>query len=313
VDLEETYQARLVVDASGINAAVRTTLPPEYGVESFAVAPEEKFYVVLRYITWLDPRQPRTVKSEGWTFYKAWVAPSFHERGAIIGVGASGSYDHAEEVFKEFTAAITLPAHQVDKIERGVTPYRRPPYSVIGDGFLCLGDSACLTKPFSGEGVTSGWTLCKIAAEVVDRALRKDGYLTVDSLWSINVRYFGDQGAKFAGILATVPSAANVTRRENSYLFEKDVVFSEEDLTEMNRDFEMHLTPRKILRIVGIIVLGLLTRDYSFASLKALLRSVRVSGKIRRHYESFPEDRDDFASWVETAEDLWGQADPRMS
>jgi flavin-dependent dehydrogenase len=312
-DLEETYQARLVVDASGINAAVRTTLPPEYGVESFEVAPDEKFYVVLRYITWLDPRQPRTVNSEGWTFYKAWVAPSFHERGAIIGVGASGSYDHAEEVFKEFTAAITLPAHQVDKIERGVTPYRRPPYSVIGDGFLCLGDSACLTKPFSGEGVTSGWTLCKIAAEVVDRALRKDGYLTVDSLWSINVRYFGDQGAKFAGILATVPSAANVTRRENSYLFEKDVVFSEEDLTEMNRDFEMHLTPRKILRIVGIIVLGLLTRDYSFASLKALLRSVRVSGKIRRHYESFPEDRDDFASWVETAEDLWGQADPRMS
>ena len=81
----------------------------------------------------------------------------------------------------------------------------------------------------------------------------------------------------------------------------------------MNRDFEMHLTPRKILRIVGVIVLGLLIRDYSFVSLKALLRSVHVSGKIRRHYEGFPEDRKDFASWVETAEDLWSQADPRMS
>jgi flavin-dependent dehydrogenase len=304
---EETYHARLVVDASGIDAVIRTTLPPEYGVESFKVAPDERFYVVLRYITWLDPHQPRTVNSEGWTFYKAWVAPSFHERGAIIGIGATGSYDRAEEVFKEFTAAITLPAHQVDKIERGMTPYRRPPYSVIGDGLLCLGDSACLTKPFSGEGVSSGWTLCKIAADVVDRALRKDDYLTADSLWSVNVRYFRDQGAKFAGILATVPSAANVTRRENSYLFKKDVVFSEEDLTEMNRDFEMHLTTRKILRIVGVIVLGLLTRDYSFASLKALLRSVRISEKIRGHYESFPEDRDDFASWVDTAEDLWRQ------
>jgi len=239
---EETIRARLVVDASGINAVVRTSLPREYGVETFKVAPDEKFYVTLRYITWLDPEQPRTVNSEGWTFYKAWVAPSFHERGAIIGIGATGSYEHGEVVFKEFTDTITLPPHQVDRIERGVTPYRRPPYSVVGDGFLCLGDSACLTKPFSGEGVTSGWTLCKIAAEVVDRTLREEGHLDADSLWPINVRYMRDQGAKFAGILATVPSAANTTKRENSYLFRKDVVFSEEDMTAMNRDFEMHLT-----------------------------------------------------------------------
>lgn len=310
---EQTVRARLVVDASGINAVVRTTLPAGYGVENFKTAPDEKFYVVLRYITWLDPHRPRTVDSEGWTFYKAWVAPSFHERGAIIGIGATGSYDHAEEVFREFAAAITLPPHQVDKIERGVTPYRRPPYSVVGDGFLCLGDSACLTKPFSGEGVTSGWTLCKIALEVVDQVLQKDEYLTADSLWPINVRYFRDQGAKFAGILATVPSAANVTKRENSYLFEKNVVFSEDDLTEMNRDFEMHLTTGKILRIVGVIFLGLLSGNYSLASLKALLRSVRISGKIRGHYESFPEDRSGFTSWADTAEDLWRRANPKMS
>jgi FADH2-dependent halogenase/halogenation protein CepH len=310
---EQTVRARLVVDASGINAVVRTTLPPAYGVENFETAPDEKFYVVLRYISWLDPQRPRTVDSEGWTFYKAWVAPSYHERGAIIGIGATGSYDHTEEVFREFAAVITLPPHQVDKIERGVTPYRRPPYSVVGEGFLCLGDSACLTKPFSGEGVTSGWTLCKIAADIVDQALREEDYLGSDSLWPINVRYFRDQGAKFAGILATVPSAANVTKRENSYLFKKDVVFSEDDLTEMNRDFELHLTTRKILRIVRVIVLGLLSGSYSFASLKALLRSVRMSGKLRGHYEKFPADRCDFTSWADTAEDLWRQANARMS
>jgi FADH2-dependent halogenase/halogenation protein CepH len=312
-DEEGTVHARLVVDASGIQAVARTALPPDYGVENFTVAADEKFFVVLRYVTWLDPRQPRTVNSEGWTFYKTWVAPSFHEHGAIIGVGATGSYDHAEEVFKEFAATITLPPHRVDKIERGVTPYRRPPYSVVGDGFLCLGDSACLTKPFSGEGVTSGWTLCKIAVEVVDQALQKDGDLTVDSLWPINVRYFSGQGAKFAGILATVPSAANATKEETSYLFKNDVIFSEADLTDMNRDFEMHLTAGKTLKIFGIIILGLLTGKYSFASLRALLRSVRISGRIRGHYEHFPKNRSDFSSWVGTAEDLWHRANPRMS
>jgi hypothetical protein len=302
-----------VVDASGINAVVRTALPADYGVENFRTAPDEKFYVILRYITWLDPDRPRTVDSEGWTYYKSWVAPSFHDRGAVIGIGATGSYGHAEEVFREFAAAITLPPHRIDKVERGVTPYRRPPYSIVADGLLCLGDSACLTKPFSGEGVTSGWTLCKIAVPVVDRLLQGSGYLTADSLWPINVGYFRDQGAKFAGILATVPSAANVSKRENSFLFRKDVIFSEEDLTAMNRDFELHLTTRKILRITGVIVLGLLSGNYTLEGLAALLRSVRVSGRIRGHYERFPTDRADFASWVDTAEELWNQANARMS
>jgi len=110
-----------------------------------------------------------------------------------------------------------------------------------------------------------------------------------------------------------VPAAANVTKRENSYLFKNDVIFSEADLTEMNRDFEMHLTTPKILRIVGVIVLGLLSGNYSFASLKALLRSVRMSGKIRGHYEEFPEDRADFTWWANAAEDLWREANAKMS
>jgi hypothetical protein len=80
----------------------------------------------------------------------------------------------------------------------------------------------------------------------------------------------------------------------------------------MNRDSEMHLTTRKSLRTAGVIVPGLLTREYPSASLKALIRSVRISGRIRSHYESFPELRSDFAPWVETARNLWSQADPRM-
>jgi flavin-dependent dehydrogenase len=186
-------------------------------------------------------------------------------------------------------------------------------YSVVADGFLCLGDSACLTKPFSGEGVTSAWKLCRIAVDVVHSALQAGRELTADALWPVNVRYFRDQGAKFAGILATVPYAANVTAEENGYLFEKDVIFSEQDMTDMNRDFEMHLDTGKIVRIFGVILLGLLTGRYSLASLRALLSSVRISGKIRAYYEGFPESRSDFPAWVVRAGRLWSEANPKMS
>jgi flavin-dependent dehydrogenase len=305
-------KARLVVDASGIGAVVRTSLPTGYGVETFRVGEDEKFYVVLRYITWLDPNQPRTTALEGWTFYKTWVAPSYHERGGLIGVGATGSYQRAEEVLDEFLQAIRLPPHKVDKIERGVTPYRRPPYSLVGDGFICMGDSACLTKPFSGEGVTAAWTLCKIAVHVADAALKSRTYVTAQALWEINTRYFRDQGAKFAGILSTVPSAANATRKENSYLFRKDVLFSEEDFTDMNRDFEIHMTPGKMLKIFLTIIMGLLTGSYSSASLRALLKSVTVSGKIRSHYEDYPENPAALRDWAHKADHLWQRSGASM-
>jgi flavin-dependent dehydrogenase len=305
-------EARLVVDASGIGAVVRTSLPEDYGVENFKVGADEKFYVVLRYITWQDCNRPRTTDLHGWTYYKTWVAPSYHDRGALIGVGATGSYDRAEETLAEFFRSVELPPYEIDKIERGVTPYRRPPYSLVGDGFICMGDSACLTKPFSGEGVTSAWTLCKIALDVVDEALRSGEYISTRSLWKINTRYFKDQGAKFAGILATVPSAANATREENRYLFRKDVIFSEEDLTDMNRDFEVHMTTGKTLKILFAVLMGMLTGNYSLTSFKALLRSVLVSGKIRSHYERYPEDPIAFTDWADKADHLWRKAGARM-
>ena len=56
---------------------------------------------------------------------------------------------------------------------QGKTPYRRSPYSLVGNGFMVMGDAAFQTKPFSGEGVTSSFTACRIAAEVAAEARRR--------------------------------------------------------------------------------------------------------------------------------------------
>ena len=100
-DQEREVRARLVVDASGINAAFRTKLPLDYGVENFKTGPNEKFYVVLRYNKWREPDHPKVVYSQSWSYYKTWLAPSVSEDRAIIGVGATASFDHAEEVLKD--------------------------------------------------------------------------------------------------------------------------------------------------------------------------------------------------------------------
>ncbi|MBN1534423.1 MAG: NAD(P)/FAD-dependent oxidoreductase [Spirochaetes bacterium] len=318
------YRARVVVDATGTAAALRTSLPQGFGVETFSLAPDDRFYVVLRYLRWKDPKgagalgpwrgafYPAENRGVGWTYFKTWIAPSSDPRGAILGIGATGSYEHAEEVLKVFLSKIPLPPYRVDRIERGSTPYRRPPYSVVGDGFICLGDSACITKPFSGEGVTAAWRLCGISAEETVRALAQEGAVLKERLWNINVRYFRGQGAKFAALLATLPGAANSTEREVQYLFKEDVIFSVKDLADMNEHFEVKLSIGRLLKVVFVLLKGLVTGNYSAANLRGLAKALGASGKIKAHYEAFPEKAGDFEGWVHRAETLWERAGAKM-
>lgn len=298
---------KLTVDASGINAVVRRSLPDNYGMEKFSVAENELFYVILKYIKWTTEE---TMEDEGWTFYKTWVAPS-PEGDAILGIGQPLSYENGEIVWEKFLEIIKLPPYEVLKEERGSTPYRRPPFSLVADNYLSLGDSACLTKPFSGEGITSGYTAAKIAIDVVDRALKSND-LSRETLWEINVRYFRDQGAKFAGMLAQIPAAANTTMKEMEYLFKKDVIFSATDFTSMHENFELQLPLGKVIRIALVLVWGVLTGRYSIKNLKSLLGGMGISGKMREHYENYPESPELFEEWETKAKELWAQL-PKMN
>ncbi|NHI93896.1 MAG: hypothetical protein EAX96_15515 [Candidatus Lokiarchaeota archaeon] len=302
------YKARIVVDASGTSSALRSKLPPEHKVETFKLGPDDVLYVILRYIKWLHPDKPHPIGLNLWPLHKVFCNPSYDVNGAILGIGQPGSYENSEKVLKDFLACTEFPPFDIEKIERGITPYRRPPYSLVGDAFICIGDSACITKPFSGEGVTASWTLCKIAAEIADEALKNEGYISRDLLWDVNVQYFRDQGAKFAENFAQLPGAANTTAKEMNYLFQKDIIFSEQDLLEVNRDFEIKMSFVKTIKLVGKMLLGLLSRNFSRKNLFGLVGALGTAGKIRKHYESFPKDVNDFDKWVEKAKKLWIKA-----
>ena len=305
------YKAKLVVDAAGMHTPVRSSLPEGYGIENFEIADNEQFYVILRYINWKNREQLMEEKDNGWTYYKTWIAPAPEGSDAVLGIGQPLSYDKGEEVLKDFLNTVEIPEYDIVKFERGSTPYRRSPFSMVADGILILGDAACLTKPFSGEGITSGWTLAKIAIEEITKLPPQEGIYTKNQLWPINTRYQCDQGAKFSELLSQIPAAANTLKKENEYLFKKDIIFSAEDLTSMNRDFQMNLTTKKLVKIVGLLIWGLLSGNYTFKNLKSLVGALGTSGKIRTHYANYPQDPAKFEEWKATAIKLWAKV-PKM-
>jgi flavin-dependent dehydrogenase len=301
----EPFEARgkLVVDASGLAAAVRTRLPANFGVEIEPVPPADCLYVCLELRDEIPDGFP--TGSNSYLFHKAFWNKSWGE-GAILGIGQPGSFDYAWKKHQEWREEYFDDPGKVLRRRQGVVPYHRPSYSLVGNGFMVVGDAANQNKPFSGEGVTSGFTACQIAAEVASAALKK-GEANREALWAYNVRYFRGQGAKFASGLAQLPAVAELTREDVNYLFQHNIIFSGKDFEELNTNYEIAMGAGKLISIGLALLWGVITGQFKFSSLKKFLAASGTAGQLKAHYMKFPETSAGFEIWADEARSLWGE------
>lgn len=289
----EEIPARLTVDASGIAAVVRRKVSDPY-IESFETGPRDKFYVLLKYVKLKNPNLT-VVDSTSWPYYKGWIAPQHTPGGAIIGVGANLSFDYARKCMAKFEAAIPLPEYELQYEEMACTPYRRPPFSFVTDGFLVIGDAACLTKPINGEGIPSAWVQCTPAADIAAEALRGGGYPTREKLWEINRLYQTGEGAIYAGERAMLIGAVDMTPKDNDYLYKKGIIFKSDDEPEVDN-------------LLGALVKGVLHGEFSFQALKSLVSATLKGEALKKHYGKYPATPDGYPAWERKALKLWQKA-----
>lgn len=294
---------RLVADCSGIPAVVRRSLPDDYGVEKFELTSNDILYVTLRYIDFIE-KKDRWLHSQFWLAYKSWLAPS-EGSDAILGIGACFGFDYVEKVFKQFTKNANLPEYTVRKIEKGRTPYHRAPYSFVADGFIAMGDAACITKPNCGEGCTASLVLEQIAVDIASKVMKDGAYPTRESLWSINKLYNNTQGKEFASLMALLTGIVKHSTKANEFLFKHDVIFSKKILGGMSEG--LNLNAGDYLKTLVFIIVGLVSGNITITEIKSILSGVINSGKLTEHYEKFPETPSGFDEWVKEAEELWKQ------
>jgi hypothetical protein len=268
------------------------------------VPPEDCFFVCLEFRKDIPAGYP--TGSNSYMVYKAFWNKSYGD-GAILGIGQPYSFEYAWEMHKKWREEYFGDPGVVLQRRQGVIPYHRPPFSLVGNGFLAIGDAANQNKPFSGEGVTSGFTACRIAAEVSIEALKKGDY-NRETLWQYNQRYFRGQGAKFASGLAQLPAVVALTPGDIDYLFRNNIIFSSEDFEELNLNYEIDMGTRKLARIASGLIWGVLTRQFAFSSLKQFLSVSAKAGKLKSHYLAYPASPADFPAWQSAAARLWGES-----
>ncbi len=299
---EQTAKGKIVADCTGIASAARTKLPYGYGVENFEITPRNMFYVLLYYVKYPENHE-KVIHTDSYLQYKAWSAPQADPNGGILGTGACIGFDYAEKSFKQFQKNVPWSPYEIERTERGKTPYRRPPYSFVADGFITMGDSACLTKPNNGEGCTSSLYQAEIAVDVITDALRGGGYITKTRLWKINKEYIEVQGKSFASMLALLTGAAVINCDENEYLFEHDIVFSKKMFAGLSEGISY--TPAEIASMAHYITHGVTAGKIRPSTLKNVLTALKNSMAIKSHYADFPSTPAQFEKWCMRADELW--------
>lgn len=303
---EKEVEAKLVADCTGIPAVARRQMPDNSTVENFKLTNRDVFFVVLYYAKYLDEKvRPRDLDGS-FLNYKVWSAPSGDEHGAILGVGGNYGYDYAEEIFKtQFRKNVPWPEYTVERVEKGLTPYHRGIYSFVDDGFIALGDTACLTKPTCGEGCTSSLVQCEIAVNVIDALLKEGKPLSRRNMWPINCEYIKKQGIAFDSMRPLLMGIVSLNPEEAEYLFKKDIIFSRKILSNQGEDLE--LSAKDIADIVTGITSGVITGQIKPASVGAIVKGLLGMLDVTKLYEAYPDTADGYFEWKAKADALWSK------
>jgi flavin-dependent dehydrogenase len=297
-------RCRLVVDASGIAGAVRTSVPATPWFESDAIADLDTLIVYME--SWGGLRGEVGTGINSFLHFQGWYAPSYGKE-LIVGVGMPASPEGARARQRAFAATLPFTGEAVTATG-GRVPYRRPPYSLVDNGLMVLGDAAFMNKPFNGEGVTSAFTACRIAAAVAADALGRDD-LTREALWPYNVRYFRDQGAKFAFLAAVMPAIVSLSPQEIDFIFTVPGIISEEGTQALNLEYEVRSDPTSALKSLPALLRGIAAGRLRPASVARIVKMGMTAGAIKGLYEAYPQRPPDFGAWVERVTPLWSKAD----
>ncbi len=303
----ERFEARgrIVVDATGLKGAIRTRLPRDFGLETDGVTAEDSLFVCLEFRDRIKGDYP--TGSNGYIHHKSFWNLGRSAKEVILGIGQPQSYAYAWQKHAEWREEYFGDPGRVVKRIQGSIPFRRSPLSLVGNGFMTVGDAACQNKPFSGEGVTSGFTACKIAAEVAVKALRA-GDTSRNALWEYNVRYFRGQGAKFAAGLAQLPPTAELSSNDVNFLFKKGIIFNKSDFEELSLRYEVAMSAMKTILVSLRLLWGVIRGDFSSEGLGRLMKASGIGAKMKRHYIGYPDNPSRFEAWADKALALWREA-----
>lgn len=201
----ETFECDLVVDCGGVNSLVRRSLPQIFQIQN-EVSANDKLFVKRAFFARPEncpcTEHPKKIylKHKNENGISRWFLKKDDETSDIL-VGRIGSlsdetYENAIADLKEDNPVIGNKVSGGDVIFE--IPVRRPLSNLVANGYVLLGDSACMTIPIIGSGIGSGLKAAKMLADAFAAADKEP--FSKKNLYRYQLKFMREIGGKHAAI-----------------------------------------------------------------------------------------------------------------
>mgnify|MGYP000167907294 FL=1 len=304
--LRDLY-SRVVVDATGAAAAVRTKLPSQWWVAY--KAPLEDFNAAYRVVAEVEEEQdPRyaliyldvDIAPGG---YWWWFPKGRHVVNVGLGVKAGTGENPRERFEKRLTPFLERAGAKILHAGGGLVPTRRPSPCMVWNGLVAVGDAAYTANPLHGGGIGPALLSSYHAAAYIASAL-EEGEASMEALWPYQAAYMNSYGAKQAALDAARIYLQALSNDDLEFIIERGIV-SDEELTVMGYEGE----------IAGSVLSKALTalKFLRRPSLLSDLRSLRsYARRARDLHARFPESPSGFPQWFREVEGLFIEVKARF-
>ncbi|MBO5896359.1 MAG: NAD(P)/FAD-dependent oxidoreductase [Clostridia bacterium] len=297
VDGEKIY-CDMVIDACGVSSPIRSQLPDFMGVNRAV----EKYDVVHSYRAYFsrtdapDPRHNyQLYLQEDGTVGFSWLITEIDRTDALI---CRFYYPEDSEVLDALRIVQEKnPQMGKDMIyggSRSVIPVCQPLGMLVADGYAAVGDSAFMTIPVKGSGITYSIKAGKMLADCILKDT--EGFFDTESLWEYQRRFFKELGFGACHLAIIKNILPYLTTAQVDEIFRLKLVSTEEIQDIMSNTANAIFTPkglaatREKIRLAG-----------NNTVIKDILSSIAVwIGKFFVIEAAFPTkyDRADIQKWL---------------
>ena len=289
------FKSRILIDASGVSAVIRTKLPNTWPVSE-----------PLRYEdASIAYREIRTVRDEidDYSYIRIYLSQKispggywwFFPKGPYkvnvgLGVwGVKGLPNPKQQFYKYIATREELRRSRVLDAGGGIVPTRRPLNVMVAPGFMTFGDAGLTVNPVHGGGMGPSLIAATKAAEIAIEALERDD-VSLKGLWGFTRSYNLAYGAKQAALDIMRMFLQHLNDEDLNFIMHKNLI-TEHDLSYTSSEGDLKLSVvEKALRIIR----GL-TRPTLLSKLKMLSEYMN---KARVLYMEYPEKPEDYNLWA---------------
>jgi len=283
--------ASITVDASGYSGAIRSRLPPDFGLES--TISSDDMIVAYREIrtdvSWSSDLGEIYLTQELAPGGYYWIFDKGNGK-VNVGLGVQMTEKHPnpkEQLYRYVLSQALFKESKPEQGGGGVVPTRRPMDCLVSNGVMLAGDAACLVNPIHGGGIGPSMLSGKLAAETAVEALEKHD-VGREALWQYNVKYMQSYGAKQASLDIFRLLLQSISDDELNFGMKNRLV-KEEDVLRASLAGDLRLSAKdkaeRALRGAGR--LGLLLK---------LEKTAAKMREIRTLYQDYPPP-EDFERW----------------